>query len=261
MNPPAIVFAHPPGHRRDAQEKSACIRLPVAPCCNIQCNFCNRKYDCLNEGRPRFTHRVLTPQQAVTYLERVVARHPEISVVDIAGPGDPFATPDETMETLRLVRRKFSKFVLCLTTNGLGIMPCLDELVHLEVNLVTLTINAIDPVIGGRIYAWVLGDKHPLHGEAAAGLLGTKQIEALIRLKARGLIVRINTLILPDINDDHIPDIAAKVASLGADTMDLLPLEPVKGSAFAGLPPPDPLTATRLRLQCARFLPRSPGYG
>jgi MoaA/NifB/PqqE/SkfB family radical SAM enzyme len=89
MNPPAIVFAHPPGHRRDAQEKSACIRLPVAPCCNIQCNFCNRKYDCLNEGRPRFTHRVLTPQQAVTYLERVVARHPEISS-DIAGPGDPF---------------------------------------------------------------------------------------------------------------------------------------------------------------------------
>ncbi|NEX14978.1 MAG: nitrogen fixation protein NifB, partial [Prosthecochloris sp.] len=28
------------------------IHLPVAPKCNIQCNYCNRKFDCLNENRP-----------------------------------------------------------------------------------------------------------------------------------------------------------------------------------------------------------------
>ena len=31
------------------------VHLPVAPHCNIQCNFCNRIYDCANENRPGVT--------------------------------------------------------------------------------------------------------------------------------------------------------------------------------------------------------------
>lgn len=37
------------------------VHLPVAPKCNIKCNFCNRKYDCINESRPGVTSNVLTP--------------------------------------------------------------------------------------------------------------------------------------------------------------------------------------------------------
>ena len=40
------------------------IHLPVAPKCNVQCNFCHRKNDCSNESRPGGTRRVLTPAQA-----------------------------------------------------------------------------------------------------------------------------------------------------------------------------------------------------
>jgi nitrogen fixation protein NifB len=257
MNLPEIVFDRHPCFSKDAQKKSGCIRLPVAPRCNIQCNFCNRKYDCINESQPGVAHHVLTPPQAVAHLEKAVILRPEISVVDIAGPGDPFATPDETMETLRLVRKRFPRMALGLNTNGFGLIPYVDEIADLRLSHVTLTINAVDPVIGGRIYAWVRDNQHSLQGEAAAALLETKQIEALIRLKARGLIVKINTLILPGINDDHIPDIAAKVAGLGVDIMNLLPLVPVRGSVFAGMPPPDMLTTTRLRLQCGRFLPQT----
>ena len=28
------------------------VHLPVAPKCNILCNYCNRKFDCVNESRP-----------------------------------------------------------------------------------------------------------------------------------------------------------------------------------------------------------------
>ena len=28
------------------------VHLPVAPRCNIQCKFCNRQFDCVNESRP-----------------------------------------------------------------------------------------------------------------------------------------------------------------------------------------------------------------
>jgi nitrogen fixation protein NifB len=256
MNTTGIDFTNHPCFSQDAHKKYGRIHLPVAPRCNIQCNFCNRKYDCINESRPGVTSTVLTPQQAVAYLENVVAEHPEISVMGIAGPGDPFANPDETMETLRLVRKKFPKLVLCLATNGLGVVPYIDELAHLKVSHVTLTINAVDPVIGAKIYAWVRDGKRPLRGEAAAAALGMRQIEALIRLKARGLVVKINTIILPGINEDHIPDIAKKVSGLGADIMNLMPLVPVKGAVFAAVPPPDPLTTARLRLQCGRFLPQ-----
>ena len=256
MNATKIDFSNHPCFSKDAHKKYGRIHLPVAPRCNIQCNFCNRKYDCLNESRPGVTSTVLTPQQALAYLSDVVTKRPEISVMGIAGPGDPFANPQETMETLRLVRRKFPKMILCVATNGLGVVPYVDEIADLKVSHITITINAVDPVIGGKIYAWVRDGKRPLRGEEAAAVLGAKQIEALVRLKARGIIVKVNTIIMPGINDDHIPDIAKKVSGLGADIMNLMPLVPVKGAVFEDVPPPDTMTIARLRLQCGQLLPQ-----
>jgi len=45
----------------------------VAPACNIQCNYCNRKYDCANESRPGVVSEKLTPEQAA---KKVLASHP-----------------------------------------------------------------------------------------------------------------------------------------------------------------------------------------
>ena len=232
------------------------VHLPVAPRCNVQCNFCNRKYDCMNESRPGVTSTVLTPQQAIAYLGSVVEKRPEISVMGIAGPGDPFANPEETMETLRLTRKQFPKMLLCVATNGLNVGPYIDEMADLKVSHVTLTINAVDPEIGGEIYAWVRDGRRPLRGAEAAAVLNARQMEALVRLKARGITVKVNTIIMPGINDDHIPEVAKKVTALGADIMNLMPLVPVKGAAFEELPPPDTMTTARLRLQCGQLLPQ-----
>ena len=256
MNETAIDFSNHPCFSKDAHKKYGRIHLPVAPRCNIQCNFCNRKYDCLNESRPGVTSSVLTPQQAVAYLASVVEKRPEISVMGIAGPGDPFANPDETMETLRLVRKKFPKMILCVATNGLNVVPYVDEMADLQVSHVTLTINAVDPVIGGEIYALVRDGKRPLRGQEAATALSARQLEALVKLKAGGITVKVNTIIMPGINDDHIPEIAEKISDLGADIMNLMPLVPVNGAVFENVPPPDTLTTARLRLQCGQLLPQ-----
>jgi len=256
MNASKIDFSNHPCFSKDAHKKYGRIHLPVAPRCNIQCNFCNRKYDCLNESRPGVTSSVLTPQQAVAYLASVVEKRPEISVMGIAGPGDPFANPDETMETLRLVRKKFPKMILCVATNGLNVVPYVDEMADLQVSHVTLTINAVDPVIGGEIYAWVRDGKRPLRGQEAATALSARQLEALVKLKAGGITVKVNTIIMPGINDDHIPEIAEKISDLGADIMNLMPLVPVNGAVFENVPPPDTLTTARLRLQCGQLLPQ-----
>ena len=256
MNATEIGFDNHPCFSKDANKKYGRVHLPVAPRCNMQCNFCNRKYDCMNESRPGVTSAVLTPQQAVAYLACVVEKRPEISVMGIAGPGDPFANPDETMQTLRLVRKQFPKMILCVATSGLNAGPYVDEMADLKVSHVALTINAVDPAIGGEIYAWVRDGKRPLRGEEAAAALNARQMEALVRLKQRRIIVKVNTIIMPGINDDHIPDIAKKVSGLGADIMNCMALVPVKGAAFENVPPPDNLTMMRVRLQCGLHLPQ-----
>jgi len=101
-----------------AKHSHARVHLPVAPKCNIQCNYCNRKYDCVNETRPGVTSSVLAPFQAADYLKALDAKLDNLSVVGIAGPGDPFANPEETLETMRSVKSIFPDKIFCLSTNG-----------------------------------------------------------------------------------------------------------------------------------------------
>lgn len=251
-----FTSANHPCFDKAAHGKYGRIHLPVAPRCNVQCNFCNRKYDCMNESRPGVTSSVLDPARAVAYLDHVVSKRPEITVMGIAGPGDPFANPDETMETLRRTRERFPEMLLCLASNGLGIGPHIEELAALRVSHVTITINAVDPEIGARIYSWVRDHKRPLRGTDAAALLLERQLDAVRRLKALGVTVKINTIIMPGINDTHIPEVARTVAELGADIMNCMALVPVKGAVFEDVPAPDGLTTSRARLLAGQHLPQ-----
>jgi nitrogen fixation protein NifB len=70
------------------------LHIPVAPSCNIQCKYCNRKYDCINESRPGVSSTTLNAEQSLRYVERIMEKNPNIAVIGIAGPGDAFATPE-----------------------------------------------------------------------------------------------------------------------------------------------------------------------
>lgn len=252
----ALDFSKHPCFSREAHTTYGRVHLPVAPRCNIQCNFCNRKFDCMNESRPGVTSGVLKPGAAIEYLTEVVAQRPEITVMGIAGPGDPFANPEETMETLRLTRERFPDMMLCLASNGLGIGPYIEELAALKVSHVTITVNAVDAKIGAKIYAWVRDGKRPLRGERAAAVLIERQLEAIRALKARGVVVKVNSIVMPGINDTHIPEIARVMGELGVDLMNCMPMVPVAGAAFEDLPAPDARMTLRVRLQCGQHVPQ-----
>ena len=232
------------------------VHLPVAPKCNILCNYCNRKYDCVNESRPGVTSSVLKPGQAIAYLEKVLEAEPRISVAGIAGPGDPFANPKETLETIRLVRRRFPDLLLCLATNGLGLPPFLDELAELNVSHVTLTVNAVDPEIGSRIYSWVRDGKVVYRGLKAAEVLLARQLEAIAGLKARGITVKVNTIILPGINDFHVQEVAKKMGELGVDILNCMPMYPNADTPFGDVPEPQPEQMTKIRQEAEKILPQ-----
>lgn len=240
-----------------ARHKYARVHLPVAPRCNLGCNYCNRKMDCLNESRPGVTSTVLSPRQALAYLRKVVELiDVPTKVVGIAGPGDPFANCEETMETLRLVRRDFPEMILCVATNGLGVGPYIDEMADLGVSHVTLTINAVDPHIGRNIYRYVRPDKKVYRDLAGAQLLISRQLDALHRLKSRGLTVKVNTIVMPTVNDQHIGAVAHTVASFGADVHNLMALYPVEDTPFETLGEPDGLLMEQARKVSSAHLPQ-----
>ena len=159
------------------------VHLPVAPKCNIQCNYCNRKYDCVNESRPGVTSTILSPEQALVYMDKVLTAEPRISVAGIAGPGDPFANANETLGTMQLLRKHYPDLILCLSSNGLGLIPHVDEVADIGVSHVTVTVNGIDPEVTKNIYSYVRDGNIIYRHLQAAELLLARQLAAIEKLK------------------------------------------------------------------------------
>ncbi|HEW78366.1 MAG TPA: radical SAM protein [Phycisphaerales bacterium] len=230
------------------------VHLPVAAECNVQCNFCDRKFDCVNESRPGVTSQVLSPGQALYYLDKVMANDKRITVVGIAGPGDPFATPGETLQTLSLVRKKYPEILFCVASNGLNIASYIEDLAALKVSHVSITISAVDPAIGEKIYAWVRDDKRVLRTQKGAEIILERQLGAVGDLKAAGITVKVNTIIIPGINDGHITQVAKTVAELGADIQNCIALYPVAGTVLGDTQPPSAELLSQIRTEASRYI-------
>lgn len=233
------------------------MHLPVAPACNIHCNYCDRRFSCVNESRPGVTADVLKPEEALVLALRAREQMPWLSVAGIAGPGDPLANPENTLETFRLVRREMPDILLCLSTNGLALPDYADDLANLGVSHLTVTINAVDPVIGAKIYRHVEGPAGRLEGMAAAEYLLERQLVGLAKIAARGnIVVKVNMVIAPGINSGHAVAVAQKAAGIGVSLMNCIPLAPVKGTLLGGLPEPTATEMAAIRKEAGQWLPQ-----
>jgi len=253
---PHLTLDSHPCFNHEARLTHARVHLPVAPECNMQCRYCDRKFNCVNESRPGVTCMVLTPREALDYLMEMEKRTDNLSVVGIAGPGDPFANPEETLETLRLVRVEYPKMMLCLATNGLNLLPYVSELSALGVSHVTITVNTTKPETGAKIYSWIASGGVRLKGAEAARLLWERQKLSIMALRSCGILVKINTILIPNINESQIVDIAETVAGLGANILNIIPLHPTPNTEFASLPEPGAARITALRAQAGKSLPQ-----
>ncbi len=232
------------------------VHLPVAPRCNIQCNYCNRKYDCVNESRPGVTSTVLTPDQALHYMGKVLEKEPRISVAGIAGPGDPFANAGETLETMRLIRKKFPDTILCLASNGMNLAPHVPELAEISVSHVTVTVNGVDPEVTAGIYSWVRDGKIVYRGIQGAKLLLARQLAAIRALKEHGILVKINTIVIPGVNDHHVMEVARTMRELGADLLNCMAMFPNADTVFEKITEPSRQVMADIRNRAEAYLPQ-----
>ena len=189
------------------------IHLPVSPACNISCKFCKRDTG-VADIRPGVAAKVLSPEEAVKIVGRALRLCPEITVAGIAGPGDTLCT-DHALDTFRLIKQEFPFLIKCMSTNGLMLPEKADEIIDVGIDSLTVTVNAVDPEILSQIVSGV--DPQTLINN---------QLSGIKKITDAGITVKVNTVMITEINAAHVPEVAKAVAEAGAVIYNIIPLIP-----------------------------------
>ena len=217
-----------PCYSEEAHHYFARMHAAVAPACNIQCNYCNRKYDCANESRPGVVSEKLTPEESLLKVMAAASRLPQLSVLGVAGPGDALANPRQTFKLFDLVSKALPHLKLCLSTNGLMLPDYVETLRDYHIDHVTITISMVDPEIGERIYPWIFYNHRRWTGRDAAKILHERQMQGLEMLTAAGVLVKVNSVLIPGVNDQHMDAIHQAVKKRGAFLHNVMPLVSIR---------------------------------
>jgi nitrogen fixation protein NifB len=243
-----------PCYSHDAHFKYGRVHLPVAPRCNIRCNYCDRRVsDCHRVFRPGVSARVVNAAEAVGLVGQALESEPRIRVAGIAGPGEPLAN-GETFATLQTVHECFPDLILCLSTNGVLLSQHAQALAALGVKTITVTVNSVNPSISAKIYSYVNYDHRRLEGVEAGELLLRKQLQGIEAAVEAGMLVKVNTVLIPGLNDQHLVEVSSEVARRGAWIQNIIPLIPLGNFKYRRPPTCDELRAAREA--CERFLPQ-----
>ena len=200
------------------------IHLPVVPGCNIACRFCDRTINDVEE-RPGVTSKVLKPQECEEVLRKALQICPNIKVAGIAGPGDTLAS-DYALETFKIVKEKFPNLIKCMSTNGLLLSERAKEVIDVGIDSLTVTVNAVDPEIESKLNAYIIYHGKKIEGIEGAKILIQNQLEGIRKIAAAGITIKVNTVLVPEINGNHIEEIAKTVKAAGATIYNIIPLIP-----------------------------------
>jgi len=179
--------------------------------------------------------RVVSPDEAIQTIGQAVAKEPRLKVLGVAGPGDALAN-NATIETFARAQEEFPFLMRCMSTNGLMLPDKIDEVDRAGITALTITINAVDLDIGSQIYSHVRYEGVTYRGRDAFAVLHRQQMAGLREAALRGMVVKVNTVLIPGINDEHVVDIAHTVKELGAYIMNIIPMMPL--AKFQHMPAP-----------------------
>lgn len=244
-----IKLTHPCFAQGAASNKGR-IHLPVCPSCNIQCKFCERRF-CDDEVRPGVASRLLAPEEAADAVQRALEVCPDLTVAGIAGPGDTLATP-HALKAFQLIGSKFPEMIKCMSTNGLLLPEKSEEIIRVGVGALTVTVNAVDPDIQAKICSGITYHGKYYSGREAAEILIRNQLEGIRVTAAAGVTIKVNTVLIPTINDGHIEEVAKAVAAAGAKLYNIIPLIPQH--ELAAIPAPTCAEIDAARTKAKKYI-------
>jgi nitrogen fixation protein NifB len=242
-----------PCYDAKAHNRIGRIHLPVAPKCNMSCKFCDKKVSSYyHTSRPGLAYELMGPEDAVLSIKKALENNPFIEVVGISGPGEPLFNL-ETFDTLKLVSENFPFLKLCVCTNGLLLSEKVRILKELNVNSLTITINAVDPKIASKISSYSIMEGKKIEGISGAEFLISRQLGGLRIASELGLLIKVNTVLIPGINLNHVRDIAYEIQERGAFILNIMPLIPL--GEFKNLRAPTCEELIFAREQCESIIP------
>jgi nitrogen fixation protein NifB len=112
--------------------------------------------------------------------------------------------------------------------------------------------NAVDTDVSSNIYESVIWDGKRLTGKAAAERLLANQLDGIEKCIVLGMLVKVNIVLIPGINDKHIPDLVNAVRKMGVFIVNILPLIPVEGTKFSDMRAPTPEERKKLMDVCSK---------
>lgn len=174
---------------------------------------------------PGLCEKVLSPVDALNAVTSFLDAYGKDGIVGIAGPGDPLAN-ETTFETISLLKENYPDIKICLCTNGLNLPDHMSRLTKLGIKHMSLTLNGIDPKIVNKVYRYIKVDNEKISGTEASERLIYNQLKGIQMAVEAGMFIKINTVVIPGLNDSHLEKIAEKVAELGAGIMNVMPLIP-----------------------------------
>jgi nitrogen fixation protein NifB len=205
---------------------------------------------------------VLSPEQAAALVDQLVQENRSCTksdakninfVVGVAGPGEPLAN-EATFEALKLVHRAYPELRKCVSTNGLLLEKKLRQLIKVGVSSLTVTVNAPDSQVGKHLYQWVQVDGKVNCGEGGVQFLLECQKNGIQAALAAGLRLKVNTVLVPDVNDQHVARLAEQLRDIGVQLMNIMPLIP--SGRMRQFRAPTCQELRRYRLICEEYIPQ-----
>ena len=229
------------------------IHLPVAKNCNVHCNFCsNQLYSCHSIG-PGGCQRTMTTEEAVATLTKEKDRSENLHIVAISGPGEPLYN-DETFVTLQKARELYPNIRMCLSTNGLLLNNSLNRLVAVGVDTVSVSMSAIRPETVTNLYSWAMIDSNVVRGSELGLLIPEFQLAGIQAATENGINVKVNTVLIPSLNLQEIPNLSREIKKAGATLQNIIPLIP--RGAMGDFSAPTRKLLNKMREETGRIIPQ-----
>jgi len=177
----------------------------------------------------------MSPETAAARALSEIRADPRIRIVAVSGPGEPLANP-ETFETFELIRDSLQDVNFCLSTNGTMLSEHVPWLKKMGFMSVTVSMSTSNPSSAARIYEWAEIAGRRLTGDEMGLFIIRSQLHGISKAADARLPVKVNSILIPEINKEDIVRLAELVAEAGASLQNIVPLVP--NGRFASLTPP-----------------------
>jgi nitrogen fixation protein NifB len=165
----------------------------------------------------------MKPEEAISRTIEEVEKDPRLRIVAISGPGEPLVN-EETFTTLEGIRNQMDHLNFCLSTNGVLLEEKVPRLKELGIRSISVSMSAIFPDTAARVYEWARINGKKLKGKAMGEYIIQKQLAGIERSVALGITVKVNTVLMPGINNEEINHLAKQISNAGASLQNIVPL-------------------------------------